>query len=96
MKTIRIPDRFYVDRMERALPLPEDLGKCRTHAIVSADDPNLWKLLSDAEYYADPSGPDLAPRSVVMSAKATVRAIRNVIRWDDATPAIKDLRRPGK
>lgn len=92
-KMIRIPDRFYVDRMERALPLPEDLGKCRTHAIVSADDPNLWKLLSDAEYYAHPSGPDACGRGLIMSAKATVRAIRNVIGWDDACPAIKQLRK---
>jgi hypothetical protein len=92
-KTIRIPDRFYVDHMERALPIPADLGKCRSHAIVSADDPHLGELLSDAEHYAHPSGPDACPPGIIMSAKATVRAIRNVIGWDDACPAIKELRK---
>ena len=92
-KTIRIPERFYVDHMERALDTPADLGKCRTHAIVSVDDPHLGELLSDAEHYAHPSGPDACPRGIIMSAKATVRAIRNVIGWDDACPAIKQLRK---
>jgi hypothetical protein len=92
-KTIRIPDRFYVDHMERALDTPADLGKCKTHAIVSVDDPHLGELLDDAEHYAHPSGPDACGRGLIMSAKATVRAIRNVIGWDDACPAIKELRK---
>jgi hypothetical protein len=29
---------------------------------------------------------------VIVSAKATVRAIRDVIGWDDAEPSIKALR----
>jgi hypothetical protein len=89
---IKIPDRFYIDHMERALPTPEDVGNFKNHALVMADDPALWELLSDAEHYAHPSGPDAAPRGVIASAKATVRAIRNVIGWEDATAAIKSLR----
>jgi hypothetical protein len=93
MKTIRIPDRFYVDHMERALPTPEDIGNSASHAVVRADDPAIWELLSDAEHYAHPSGPDAAPRGVIASAKATVRAIRNATGWDDASPAIQALRK---
>jgi len=96
VKTIRIPERFYVDHMERDLDTPEDIGKCKTHAIVRADDQHLGELLSDAEHYAHPSGPDACPPGIIMSAKATVRAIRNVIGWDDACPEIKRLRRQAK
>jgi hypothetical protein len=91
-KTIRVPERFYVDHMERALPTPEDVGSLSNHALVRSDDPALGELLSDAEHYAHPSGPDAAPRGVIASAKATVRAIRNVIGWNDAEPSIKALR----
>jgi hypothetical protein len=90
--TIKIPDRFYIDHMERSLPTPEDIGSFKNHALIRADDAALGELLSDAEHYAHPSGPDAAPRGVITSAKATVRAIRNVIGWDDAEPSIKALR----
>jgi hypothetical protein len=92
-KTIRIPDRFYIDHLERALPTPEDIGDFKNHALIRSDDPALGELLSDAEHYAHPSGPDAAPRGVIASAKATVRAIRNATGWDDAEPAIKALRK---
>lgn len=90
--TIKIPDRFYIDHMERSLPTPEDVGSFKNHALIRADDPALWELLSDAEHYAHPSGPDAAPRGVIASAKATVKAIRNAVGWDDAEPAIQALR----
>lgn len=92
-KTIRIPERFYVDHMERDLPTPEDIGESTRYAVVRADDPALPELLNDAEYYAHPFGPDAGPAGVTMSAKATVRAIRDVIGWDDAEPAIARLRK---
>jgi hypothetical protein len=91
-QTIKIPDRFYIDHMERALPTPEDVGTFKNHALIRADDPCIRELLSDAEHYAHPSGPDAAPRGVIASAKATVRAIRNVIGWDDADASIQLLR----
>jgi len=91
--TIKVPDRFYIDHMERALPTPKDVGNLRNHAVIRVDDPALGELLDDAEHYAHPSGPDAAPRGVIASAKATVRAIRNVIGWGDAPPAIRALRK---
>ena len=90
---IKIPDRFYTDHLERDLPTPVDHGNCQRYAVVWSDDHALGELLDDAEYYAHPCGPDAAPRGVVLSAKATVRAIRDVIGWDDAEPAIRSLRK---
>jgi hypothetical protein len=92
-RTIRIPERFYTDHLERDLDTPEDIGEDKRYAIVRSDDPALPELLNDAEYYAHPFGPDGGPVGVTMSAKATVRAIRDVIGWDDAEPAILRLRK---
>lgn len=93
--TIRIPERFYTDHLERDLDTPEDIGDNARYAVVRSDDPALAELLNDAEHYAHPSGPDAAPAGVVASAKATVRAIRDVIGWGDAEPAILRLRKGG-
>jgi hypothetical protein len=93
--TIRIPERFYTDHLERDLDAPDDIGEDKRYAIVRSDDPALPELLNDAEFYAHPNGPDAAPKGVTMSAKATVRAIRDVIGWDDAEPAILRLRKGG-
>jgi hypothetical protein len=92
-RTIRIPERFYTDHLERDLDTPDDIGEDKRYAIVRSDDPALPELLNDAEYYAHPFGPDGGPVGVTMSAKATVRAIRDVIGWDDAEPAILRLRK---
>lgn len=93
--TIRIPERFYTDHLERDLDTPEDIGDNARYAVVRSDDPALAELLDDAEYYAHPSGPDAGPKGITMSAKATVRAIRDVIGWEDAEPAILRLRKEG-
>jgi hypothetical protein len=93
---IRIPERFYTDHLERALDTPVDIGDNARYAIVRSDDPALAELLNDAEFYAHPSGPDAGPKGVTMSAKATVRAIRDVIGWEDAEPAILRLRKDAK
>ena len=96
MKTIRIPTRFIDDHYERGLPTPDDAssGGGRS-AMISSDDPALPSLLGDAEYYASPSGPDAAPAGVVASARATVRAIRNVIGWHGCPADIQYLRTSG-
>ena len=91
--TIRIPERFYTDHLERDLDTPEDIGDNARYAVVRSDDPALAELLNDAEFYSHPFGPDAGPKGVTMSAKATVRAIRDVIGWDDAEPAIQRLRK---
>lgn len=96
-QTIKIPDRFYIDHMDRSLATPEDIGSFKNHALIRADDPALPELLNDAEHYAvmtERRGRyDCMPRGIVASAAATVRAIRNVTGWDDADPKIKLLRK---
>lgn len=96
-ETIKIPDRFYIDHMERSLPTPEDVGSFKNHVLIRTDDPALPELLNDAEHYAvmtERRGRyDCMPRGIVASAAATVRAIRNVIGWDNADPKIKLLRK---
>jgi hypothetical protein len=43
---------------------------------IEADDAQLSTLLDDAQYYADEvTGPDEAPKALVLSARATVAAI---------------------
>lgn len=75
-KLIRIPDRFYRDHMDRDLPTPEVVRFTSRHIYISSDDPALPELLDDAEYYADPWGPD-GGIGLRMSAKATVKAIKS-------------------
>lgn len=97
MKTtnlIRIPWVFALDHDERELPTPEIVKSTKSHWWVRADDPALPELLSDAEHYAHPWGPDAEGLGgLKASAKATVRAIRDVIGWDGAGPEIQRLRR---
>lgn len=87
-QTIKVPDAFYGDHLDRGLPTPEDVGGLKTRAVVRADDPALASLLDDAEYYAvqETGGRrnDCMPRGIVSSAQATVRAIRAVIGWEGA------------
>ena len=99
MKTtnlIRIPWVFALDHGGRSLPLPEIVKRTQSHWWIKADDPALPELLNDAEYYAHPYGPEAygCIAGLKASARATVRAIRDVIGWDDAEPEIKALRRP--
>lgn len=95
VKTIKLPPAFYEDHDERDLPTPEDIGKAKSYVLVRADDPALGELLDDAEHYAHPWGPDAEGLSgLKASARATVRAIRDVIGWDNAEPAILRLRKP--
>lgn len=97
MKTIKLPPAFYDDHDERDLPTPEDVGNAKSYVLVRADDPALRELLDDAEHYAHPYGPDgEGLGGLRSSAKATVRAIRDVIGWDDAEPEILRLRRASK
>jgi hypothetical protein len=96
VKTIKLPPAFYDDHDERGLPTPEDVGNAKSYVLVRADDPALRELLDDAEHYAHPYGPDgEGLGGLRSSAKATVRAIRDVIGWDDAEPEIQRLRRKG-
>jgi hypothetical protein len=97
METIRMPTRFIDDHFDRGLATPTDIGTTARHAVVRTTDPALRELLDDAQHYASMTERrgrnSLMPRGLVASAAATVRAIRDVIGWDDASPEIKRLRR---
>lgn len=75
MRLIRLPAHFYRDHEERDLPTPCAVRRTRRHVHVSADDPHLAELRSDAAYYADPNGPDGCGQGLATSARATLRAI---------------------
>lgn len=78
MKTqglLRLPTVFFDDHLARELPTPEVLVRTRTHVYVWPTDIHLGELLSDAEYYADPNGPDMS-LGFKSSARATANAIR--------------------
>lgn len=91
---IRLPVTFFIDHEERSLPTPTVVRETKSHFFVASGDPALGELLSDAEHYAHPYGPDADGLSgLKASAKATVRAIRDAIGWDDAEPAILRLKK---
>lgn len=98
-RNIRIPSRFIDDHFDRGLPTPADTSTSDRYAIIKADDPHLIALLGDAEHYAAMTERrgryDCMPRGIVASAKATVRAIRNVIGWDGCPTDIAYLRTSG-
>jgi hypothetical protein len=71
---IRIPKRFLDDHLERDLPTPEIVRETSLHYFIASGDPAIGELIEDARHYAD--GLDEAPRGIVMSARATLRAIR--------------------
>ena len=76
---IRIPFRFYQDHQERDLDTPVNYAKSKSYAIIDSDDPALPELISDASFYADQvMCGELweSCRGVVLSARATLKAIR--------------------
>jgi hypothetical protein len=73
---IKLPKVFFDDHDERSLPSPEVVKTTKPHYWVRRDDPALAELLSDAEHYCDPNGPDAEGLGgLKRSAKATVKAI---------------------
>lgn len=71
---IRIPKRFLDDHLERDLLTPEILRETSTHYFIASGDPAMGELIDDARHYANSL--DEAPRGIVLSARATLRAIR--------------------
>lgn len=73
--TIKLPKRFWtkfaVDSAERGVFEPDD----DDHASVE----QLRALLSDAEYYADPHGPDQLPPGLKASAQRAASSVRLLI-----------------
>lgn len=78
---ISLPATFYWDHVERDLPGGIVLTKSKSKVKVEVTDEELAEILSDARYYASDGrymGPNF--RGVTASAKATVRAIENLLK----------------
>jgi hypothetical protein len=76
-KLIKLPKCFFVDHSERDLDTPVVIKETADHVMVSADDPALPELLSDAEFYAESSSyMGKQYFGLCMSARATARAIK--------------------
>tara|TARA_B100000575_G_scaffold51979_2_gene38718 strand:+ start:4731 stop:4997 length:267 start_codon:yes stop_codon:yes gene_type:complete len=84
MRKIKIPKRFYQDHVERDLDAPPIIKETQSYIWIDATSVHLSNLLSDADFYADPSSYDHADfgsslSALVKSAKATKRAIENYL-----------------
>jgi hypothetical protein len=76
MRTHTIPKGFYDDHtVGRDLPAPPIIKKTSRHYQIDGDHPDMAELVADAEFYADPWGPDQAPH-VVLAAIAMLRALK--------------------
>lgn len=73
MKSIRIPQAFYVDHCERDLPAPQIDYRTKTHIYVFDGD-GMADLIADAEFYADAKATD-APAHIKQAAGHLLRAI---------------------
>lgn len=77
MSLLRLPRLFFEDHGNRDLPTPEPVRETKKHVFVRREDAAVRDLLEDAQFYCDPYGPDLAPRGLIASARATVKAIQS-------------------
>jgi hypothetical protein len=75
-KFFNVPAKFYRDHAERELPTPIAYAKGLRTVELCSDDPVIDELLNDALHYSD--GVDGAEKGLIMSARATVRAIHKV------------------
>lgn len=73
---IRIPRSFYDDHLDRDLPAPPPVRETKRHVWIETTHPDMEELVNDAEFYADPWGPDEAPQ-VVAAAKLMLYHIKN-------------------
>lgn len=76
IKLVCRPSSFFWDHWERGCPTPKAVKETKNHVWIAADDPALAELLSDAEHYAHPYGPDNCSRGLIASAKTVVKAIK--------------------
>jgi hypothetical protein len=77
-KLIKLPKAFFIDHKERDLDTPKIAKETKANIWVSAEDPYLAELKSDAAYYsdmADMGAWDKYLFGLVRSAKATLKAI---------------------
>lgn len=71
----KFPPYFMGDSIERQIFMPES----ETHATED----QIRELLADAEFYADPNGPDQCPPGLFASAKATIRHCKRALGIQD-------------
>lgn len=55
---LALPRMFFEDHVERFPASFENCTRGARFVWVQKDDPGLGNLVNDAEYYADPAGPD--------------------------------------
>jgi len=72
---IKIPSKFVEDHFERSLPCPETVRYNARYEWVRASDPAMDELIADAEFYADPHGPQTEYDWAKKAALALLRAI---------------------
>lgn len=72
-----LPAVFYFDHADRGLPAGRVIRRTKRYVEIHAGAATVAEILSDARYYADPTGaPDWAEGAGIRaSARATVRAI---------------------
>jgi len=78
---IRVPEKFLYDHMiGRECPSPFIVRETKQHYFIAAIDCDGWRdLVSDAEFYTDPYGPDAEYlHGIKKSAKATLKAMSAV------------------
>ena len=76
MATYKLPARFYNDRLDRELFDGVEVKANKSYVWLTLTDSEKASYLSDAEYYAK-GYPDDAPKGIILSARATVRALTN-------------------
>ena len=72
----KIPRRFYDDHRWRDLDTPRAWKETKRHVWIDPSDPALLELVSDAEHYAHPYGPDDGPQ-LATAARALLRAFNS-------------------
>lgn len=70
---IRIPKGFYEDHGDRALPTPVAVKETGRHVWIDRSDPDMAELVNDAEFYADPWGPETP--GLRLAARALLKAL---------------------
>lgn len=75
MTLINVPKVFIEDHRDRDLDTPIIHAKTARHFRIDPADPAMPELISDAEYYAGPYGPDAAPPGLASAARALLRAL---------------------
>lgn len=81
MTNYKVPPTFVLDHIERNLLPQENIVEIKKkYVVVSLNDDQFSELLSDAKHYADGAGGlDPEYRGLIMSARATVKALRKYL-----------------